>query len=80
MGHLELRTDDGGLRHYLEGEPVSAGAVLEVRKYDGSWVAGRYEWSWRPDELPQFYTDGLAEFGLPARISSADILRWPGSK
>ncbi len=76
MGHLELKTDSGGLRHYLEGRPVPAGACLEMRKSDGTWIAGRYEWSWRQDALPQFYTD-QSESDLPARISSADTLRWP---
>ena len=39
-GMLELRRDAGGLRHYLLGHPVRAGAELEVQLLpgDGDWL------------------------------------------
>ena len=43
MEHLELREDLGGLRHYLCGEPVSCGTLLEILLTDGDWLLGRYE-------------------------------------
>jgi hypothetical protein len=73
MGPLEVQQEDGGLRHYLDGEPVHAGTVLERLKADGTWEAGRYEWSFRPDERPALYTseeDGVF-------LSGEDTLRWP---
>lgn len=53
---LELRRDPGGLRHYLDGQPVHAGQSLEVLMSRG-WVACRYEWSFDPDRPPRLYLD-----------------------
>lgn len=39
---LELRWDSGGRRHYLNGEPVHAGAQLAVLTPQG-WLRCRYE-------------------------------------
>ena len=39
---LELKQESGGLRHYLAGEPVHAGALLEFQREDGSWMLARY--------------------------------------
>lgn len=40
---LRLGEDAGGLRHFLDGKPVSAGAVLYLLTNEG-WLGGRYEW------------------------------------
>jgi hypothetical protein len=55
-GALALR-DEGidGFRHYLNGEPVRAGELLELRLDDGAWVRGRYEWSFSNDDLPRLH-------------------------
>ena len=46
MGRLELRWDDFGPRNYLNGEPLSAGTILEVALDDGAWTLARYEYTW----------------------------------
>lgn len=57
-GHLSLVDEPGGLRHYLLGQPVHAGACLELMLSDGRWVPGRYE-NARGDDYLQalFYFD-----------------------
>lgn len=52
---LELRQEEGGLRHYLLGKPLHAGASVELLLEDGTWLPGRYEWSFRKEALPMFY-------------------------
>lgn len=86
---LILAKSGGGLRHYLDGQPVHAGATLELLLGDGRWVRVRYEWSWHPDRPPTAHLElglppggaGIAEapvvsFALPSRA----ILRWPDEK
>jgi hypothetical protein len=53
------------------------GDVLEMLIADGTSIAGRYEWTYREDERPEFYMrqSGHDEGVL---ISAADVLRWPG--
>ena len=36
-----------GTRHYLEGEPVHAGNILEMQCDDGAWVCVRYEYTYQ---------------------------------
>lgn len=58
-------------RHYLAGEPVHCGTVLELER-DGEWIFGRYEWSGRLDDLPTFHIDERALW-----LSADARLRWP---
>ena len=76
MSTLDIRVETGGFRHYLDGEPVHAGTGLELRGLDGSWVAGRYEWSGLAGALPRFYVNVA---GHEATITlTLDLeLRWP---
>lgn len=74
MGRLQLRQEPSGPRHYLDGEPVHAGQVLELALFEGVavtaagdadpvWLRGRYEWSYQPGDLPRFFLElgnGLA--------------------
>ena len=77
-GHeLHQAIEVGGMRHFLHGEPVHAGQGLHLLTFVG-WLAGRYEWSFRPGTLPLFF------FSLPGvgeesciRIPSAARLAWP---
>lgn len=46
MGKLELKLELGGPRNYLDGRPLHAGEILEVRLSDGSWTEARYEYHW----------------------------------
>jgi hypothetical protein len=58
-------------RHYLAGEPVHCGTMLQ-RFQDGQWITGRYEWSGRPEDLPTLVI-GAQVIGLTAGC----LLRWP---
>ncbi|APZ95864.1 hypothetical protein [Fuerstiella marisgermanici] len=44
-GHLELQHESSGLRHYLDGQPVHAGSLIEVFTESTGWTPARYEWS-----------------------------------
>jgi hypothetical protein len=72
---LELRREAGGLRHYLGGEPVHAGDLLELWR-DGAWLTGRYEWNARQEPAPALYLSAERSVGLTAE----DLLRWPGRR
>ena len=83
---LEWRTenlDDGAAaligrptsgRHYLDGQPVHCGDLLELRLDDGSWATGRYEWSGGDTALLLF------EDGIGRNLSETDVCRWPGEQ
>ncbi len=84
--HLVLGRDDGGQRHFLDGRPVHAGAMLELLLGDGHWLPVRYEWSWSHDAPPTAHAalggpDGAVRhdvtpavsFELPPRA----VVRWP---
>ena len=75
MGTLVLTRETGGLRHYLEGEPVHAGVTLELQLRDGTWLPGRYEASRHGDELWAWFFTGITRESL--RLNQASILRWP---
>lgn len=36
-----------GTRHYLEGDPVHAGDILEMQGDDGAWISVRYEYTYQ---------------------------------
>jgi len=73
---LELRTEAGGLRYYLQGNPIHAGELLELLLDDGSWALGRYEWNYRKEEWPWFYVD--TETGGTVDLNpEKSLLRWP---
>jgi hypothetical protein len=83
VGQLFLDRDGGGLRHLLDGKAVHAGDLLELKLDDGTWLKGRYEWTFEGDTLPRFHL-GLAgeppgqptdEGAIP--IPTWAILRWP---
>ena len=58
-------------RHFLAGEPVHCGNLLE-RFEDGKWILGRYEWTASIDELPTFH---IGERVI--RLTTHCLLRWP---
>lgn len=66
---LEVRSEVGGLRHYLEGEPVHCGELLEIQQ-EGRWRLGRYERSGAKAGL--FLSEQEVIF-----LSASDLLRWP---
>lgn len=80
MGTFELREDAGGLRHFLDGRPVHAGAELELLLADGTRIRGRYEWGFERRRRPTFKVDVApaseeleVSFPLPPKAK----LRWP---
>ena len=77
-GELKLGMDGGGLRHSLDGRPVSAGTPLEVQLDDGTWLGGTYEWSF-DETSPPFLTIRLAATAESAalRLPQHAKLRWP---
>lgn len=83
---LKLVHEIGGLRHYLGGEPVHAGDLLELRLPGGAWVLGRYEWSFRAGSAPCFYVTLGGDWERDAALDpvqtclalpQAARLRWP---
>jgi len=88
---LVLRQDDGGWRHFLDGEPIHCGRGIEVRLRDGTWLRGAYEASWRdgkPNAVLVFsvYCAGLKvdrELGADGsvtaemRLYDSMLFRWP---
>jgi hypothetical protein len=67
-------TTSGRRRHFLHGRAVHAGDLLEVHVIGGGWIAGRYEWSFRDDDLPRLCgVIAGVEILLPADVQ----LRWP---
>jgi hypothetical protein len=58
-------------RHFLAGEPVHCGDLLE-RFENGEWVLGRYEWTTSLDDLPTFQAVERV-----VRLTSNCLLRWP---
>lgn len=54
--YLELRDEESGLRHYLEGRPLHAGDLVDVFTKHG-WEQGRYEWSYNESNPPSVWFD-----------------------
>ena len=54
-GHLELREELGGLRCYLAGKAIHAGAGLEILFAGDVWLEGRYEWTYKREDRPVLY-------------------------
>ena len=87
QGHLEPREELGGLRYYLAGEGIHAGEILEILLPDGAWLEGRYEWDFRRDARPLFFTalggdwerepERYEQLQAAMRIPEAATLRWP---
>lgn len=48
---LELRDEESGLRHYLEGKPLHAGDLVSVFTKRG-WEEARYEWNYSEASRP----------------------------
>jgi hypothetical protein len=84
-GHLELRTEPSGPRHYLDAKPVHAGSGLQLLLVPDFWVPGRYEWSFRWEDRPLLYVQlggrGGGHSGraplLEVRLPEEALLRWP---
>jgi hypothetical protein len=71
---LELRSEESGYRHYLAGQAVRAGTILELQT-DSGWITGRYEWSYNPDSKPYLVVDSDTDRAVGLGPDSR--LRWP---
>lgn len=57
-------------RHYLAGEPVNCGTLLEL--FDaGGWSFGRFEWSGNPADPPTFHIGERI-----VSLTEDSLLRW----
>lgn len=83
---LELREEGSGPRYYLDGQPIHAGAGLEMLFAGDVWLEGRYEWNYDRENRPLLYFnlggpwEGDPEKAPPEvviRIPPEAILRWP---
>lgn len=88
-GRLVLREESGGLRHYLGGQGVHAGDILELLLEKDAWIAGRYEWSYQMNKRPAFYIclggnwerdDRKDPIQVPIALPENATLRWPPRK
>lgn len=90
---LELRRDAGGLRHYLEGEPVHCGRTILLQAsethYDdyGSWGRAlprgtrvRYEAAIQDREIRATLHAGVDGHEFVARLEAFMRFRWPDAK
>ncbi len=59
-------------RHFVGGQPVHCGDMLEVLLDDGGWALGRYEWNPARGGHPTLDLGGDALF-----LTVASQLRWP---
>lgn len=78
VGKLVLKNEGAdGFRHYLDGEPVRCGELLELQGGDGGWIRGRYECDLMSVESrPYLHVRGDKAFAIPTNA----ILRWSGRK
>jgi hypothetical protein len=71
MAKLTAGRDEGGDRHFLDGRPVHAGALLELLMPSGKWLAVRYESSWVGGFHPRFILAvGPAKFDSEGDVST----------
>jgi len=78
-GRLELRPEGFGQeRHFLDGEPLHCGDMLEWRADDGQWTVGRYEWNPRAGGDAVLITSTLPDGTSTATVITHEMtLRWP---
>ena len=73
LDQLELRREPGGFRHYLDGQPIHAGDLLEMQTDDGSWVLIRYEWNQKQNKSASLVLND--DFTI--ELTASTHLRWP---
>ncbi len=83
-GHLVLTEDAGGHRHELDGRPVHAGDELELQLSGGTWIAGRYEWTYDQAKPAVFVIPLMGAQGRSGEpgflpLPESAVLQWPGA-
>jgi hypothetical protein len=73
--YLEWRPTPPGRfgRHFIDGQEVHCGDLLELQLDDGAWVLGRYEWNPVLDDGPTF---SLGDGAVPL-TAGASVVPWP---
>ena len=87
---IELETDDGGPRWFLQNEAIHCGDAFKVLRRSGDWITLRWEIAWhKPDadlwdaggRSPRFYLSVAGTGSLMIVPSPEDlgngIYRWP---
>jgi len=85
---LILGQVEGGPRHFVGGQPVHAGATLELLLDNGRWITAGCEWTWQPDALSAAHVAlGVRSRGrdlgaadpptVAFELTPCAILRWP---
>jgi hypothetical protein len=73
---LELSTDTGGIRYFLDGRPIHNGETIEVALQEGGWLALRLEGM--PREIWGYGLPILAGgYQLVVKVPPAALFRWP---
>lgn len=72
LGELVLGRDGGGLRYFLDGQPVPAGVMLEMR-VGARWTRVRFETSFSLEPVAWIYEGGSRSY----RAIASDRFRWP---
>jgi hypothetical protein len=70
---LQLHSDASGLRHYLDGKPVSAGDTIEVL-FHGQWTKVQYEWIGKASQPP---IGIVSEDATTISLKPETQVRWP---
>jgi hypothetical protein len=83
-----LREESGGLRHYLAGQPVHAGDIIELQLHPEAAVdtasndlrdvrfAGRYEWSCLQEDPPLFIIVAANGTKITRTLPACASFRW----
>ncbi len=72
---LRITETVGGLRHTLDGQPVSAGTILELETALG-WLTVRYEWTFRADRPAMLEHVARHGSGFTVIVTEDTRLRW----
>lgn len=88
LGYMERTFTTGGWRDLVDGQPIECGWSLEVLRWDGTWIRGRYEMGWsKPDvPTPLFYLNlwgaqacwEITEHMVVRRPPGSDVPQYPG--
>ena len=74
--YIIARRNIGGHRDYLDDEPISAGAGLDLYD-DGLWIPGRYEVNAHQGEGFFYYTDAQGQDKVLRIDRETMRFRWP---
>lgn len=74
---LELMNEPENPRHYLKGKAVAAGAEVELQFERGTWLRGRYGWTFREKDLPTLSAPLSCGERVIFTVPQGGLFRWP---